>query len=297
MTNTAKRKSWREEFTRFFESPTRDALRGLLQATLGESDECDFKTKWIEDSSLARHVLAIANSGGGCLMFGVRQDSDGDLHMDGLTVLREKSEVAKGIRNFIPDSLRMMTLDFSYTAAEYPALVGKKFQVLMIESDDAHLPYVARKNGADLKEATIYVRRGTESVQCNHEELQRLLDARVKTGYSEAPAVELQEYLSQLDTLYSEHRRHAPFLALPLLGDLFKAGVPGVGTDSESYQEFLERLIVAKKKIILRSLSVEESDLPAPSGRVPPPLADIPPFGSLKDVTSALPAGSPTPGG
>ena len=37
------RKGLHEEFTRFFETPTRDSFRDLVRNNLGEFPHCDFK--------------------------------------------------------------------------------------------------------------------------------------------------------------------------------------------------------------------------------------------------------------
>ncbi|WLR51216.1 hypothetical protein LC040_18965 [Bacillus tianshenii] len=42
--------------------------------TLGETDFLDFKMKWIDLTKLAKHTLAIANSGGGCILMGGRPE-------------------------------------------------------------------------------------------------------------------------------------------------------------------------------------------------------------------------------
>ena len=61
------KKPWKEEFSKFFENPSREALRELLKFQVGEFDPYDFKASWPILSKVARHFLALANSGGGFL--------------------------------------------------------------------------------------------------------------------------------------------------------------------------------------------------------------------------------------
>jgi hypothetical protein len=63
-------KGLHEGFARFFEEPRRENLRELLRDTAGEYSHLDFKREWPETWKLARHILAIANSGGGSLVSG-----------------------------------------------------------------------------------------------------------------------------------------------------------------------------------------------------------------------------------
>jgi len=63
-----------EAFARFFEAPTREGLRALLQENFGEANEIDFKRELPEGSKLARHVLGLANFGEGCIVVGVEQE-------------------------------------------------------------------------------------------------------------------------------------------------------------------------------------------------------------------------------
>lgn len=66
-------KSLKEQFANFFEEPTRDKLKKIIQFNLGEEDYLDFKGCWPEGAKIAKHVLAFANSGGGCMVVGCRE--------------------------------------------------------------------------------------------------------------------------------------------------------------------------------------------------------------------------------
>ncbi len=67
------KKAFKEEFAKFYENPTREGLRELLKNNLGEYPNIDFKSQLPTFSSIARHILGIANSGGGCIILGVAE--------------------------------------------------------------------------------------------------------------------------------------------------------------------------------------------------------------------------------
>ena len=89
----------------FFEKPSKKKLKNVLSKHFGEFDHVDFKGAWPEASSLARHVLAMANSEGGALIFGVRQDKAGVFHADGLGKFEDKATVKDGLKKHISDAL------------------------------------------------------------------------------------------------------------------------------------------------------------------------------------------------
>jgi hypothetical protein len=84
----------------------------------------------------------LANLGGGCLVVGVGEMPDKTLESKGLTSFTDTADIVKGIKKFLPNNLltSLQILSFSYDAAEYPTLVGKKFQVVIVEDDPKHLP-------------------------------------------------------------------------------------------------------------------------------------------------------------
>lgn len=188
---TIKNKEFHEATARFFEKPTREGLRELLRTNVGELDHCDFKAEWPVLSKMARLVLGLANSGGGCVVLGV----DDSMQPKGLGSLMDKADVEKGIGKFIPTGVKYLVLDFQYDASEYISIVGKKFQVVLVEDNPSHLPFVCLADGDGARENAIYVRRGTNTIEANHDELQHLINRRIETGYSSSRELALQEHL------------------------------------------------------------------------------------------------------
>ncbi|MDT7858186.1 ATP-binding protein [Rubrivirga sp. S365] len=229
-------KNIHESFSRFFEEPTRETLRDLLRTNFGETDQLDFKASWPDFPKVARHVLAIANSGGGAIVFGV-EEAENSLDPKGLSDFRDKAEVAQGLKKYLPNDLRHETLDFAYEASEYPALTGKSFQVIVVEHDDTSIPYLCLREGSDVKDNVVYVRRGTESAAANHDELQRIIDRRFRV-MTEERQNSLEEDLSQLSTLRLELFKSQHVLAFAMHG----------------HNDFLKNCIAQKEEVILRKL-------------------------------------------
>jgi len=227
-------RGWYEQFACFFENPSREGLRDLLRDQVGELDVCDFKREWPDFPSLARHILGLANSGGGCLVIGVEERPDGTFDPVGVDEFRDKADVHKGIQKFIPSQLRCEVVDFSYEASEYPRIEGKKFQVVFVDDCPEYVPFIARANGQGIRENAIYVRRGTSTEEANYEELQEIINRRLRTGYC-TKEFSLDRHLAELRILY---KYYDPF------GDLFPLRPRG------RFANFVGSLIGQKEAVI-----------------------------------------------
>ncbi len=266
----AVQKAFHEGFARFFEAPSREALRDLLKHSVGETDHIDFKAELPEKAKLAKHFLAFANSGGGALIVGV---TDGELMEPvGISQLTDKADIQKMVSPYLPDSLQYEVFDFSFTESEYPTIKGKTFQAILIESNDKDLPYVCKRNGDSIRENVLYVRKGTNSTEANHDDFQKVINKRLDTGYSSTRTLSLEEHLEQLKLLYKEIPRtikipkegafdqlHA-FARIAgdmqnLFGKLYETK-PNPEFPSEDYDTFVLRLIDMKKARIKQEIEV-----------------------------------------
>lgn len=72
---------------RLLQEPTLDHFREFLQDQTGEHNAIDFKQEWIEKDKLAKLMLALANYGGGIVVFGVHENGDKTFSCDGLKEL------------------------------------------------------------------------------------------------------------------------------------------------------------------------------------------------------------------
>lgn len=260
-------KGIREEFARFFEEPSRETLRDLLRNNFGEFAYLDFKQEWPASPKLARHMLGLANSSGGCLVIGVVEEKDNTLEPKGLESLTDKVDIRKGIKKFLPHTLlaELEIFDFPFPDSEYPAIVGKKFQVALIEDDPEHLPFLAtRSSGSGIRDSAVYVRRGASTVEANHAELQNVINRRLETGYSSQREIDLQTHLEQLKVLFRQVDRyhleggyvdHIRSLSRQLAtGDAQK--VPNPRYPKEDFEGFVVSMIAVKKARIAAELSV-----------------------------------------
>ena len=263
-------KSVHESFSKFFENPTRESLRTFLRDHVGELRNCDFKENWPENGPIAKHILGIANVGGGCLIVGVKEQEDGSLVPAGVTALRDKADIISAIKLYLPEPLlnSIEIADFSYNAAEYPTLVGKQFQVLFIPSDSESLPFIAQRAGVGLRSGGIYIRREGATEEANYEEVQRLLRGRLTVSAQTAAAQDLKAHLEELKVLYKEIPRNIqtgspPIASADWAQSLAKFASMFVGEfkanpmyPAEDYQSFIARVLEGKKRLIERVLGL-----------------------------------------
>lgn len=259
---------------RLLQEPTLDHFREFLQNQTGEHNAIDFKREWIEKDKLAKLMLALANYGGGIVVFGVYENDDKTFSCDGLKELQAKEQVGEWIKPYLSPNLKYNIYDFSYQASEYEMLRGKHFQILVVEDTPEFLPFISRKEGSNIKPSAIYIRRGTSDMQVTEEELSHILERRAKHIFPEAgrPLV-LKEHLEQLKTLYEsieptiskvKNLEQFPFLqALKLFSGFSSGGANSIYRTEknplypeESYEQFVSKLIDKKKEKIERVLDL-----------------------------------------
>lgn len=221
---------------RFVSNPTHDSFAELLFNNTGESDFLDFKMKWIEFTKLAKHMLAIANSGGGCIIFGVSQTDDGSILLNGLSEeeYMDKADVDNKLERLLPKNLKFRTEDYHFIHNGPPLLKNKRFQSLLIEYDPKYVPYTSVLSKNELRYGAIYVRQGTKTVEATNEKLIEIVLRKVQSGGSGVNDFTLKDHLEQLRELYEELSKQA----------------------DEEYILFLKELIDQKKIRILQYLDI-----------------------------------------
>lgn len=252
----------------FFQNPIRENFTKLIDTHTGEQNNIDFKSEWIKGNKLAQIMLGMANTGGGVIIFGVKEHDDGTTEANGLEKLEDKSKSSSQIRRYIPDNLKFEIMDFDYSGEEYSKLKDRKFQVLLVTKDDECLPYICTKAGDDTKEGTIYVRRGTGTYPANQTEIQKILDKKLKSMYSSISDLELQEHINQLKILYKNIEKPTSyFKAANILSGFSESMTKTVGASmikgvnekypKEGFEDFIVRLIEEKKHKIERVLNLK----------------------------------------
>ncbi|PLS17070.1 ATP-binding protein [Bacillus sp. M6-12] len=221
----------------FLIQPGHDQLKELLLHNTGETDFLDFKWKWIDFTKMAKHILAIANSGGGCIIVGVNQTDDGKISIDGLSEREflDKADVDNKLENLLPKYLKYHTEDFIFPKRTHALLQGKRFQVMIIEYDPKYVPYTSTITRGELTYGAIYVRQGTKTIEASNDKLVEIILRKAESGGSDYHELSLKEHLNQLKELYEEAN-----------------SLPNAG-----YIEFVTDMIEKKKQKILSLLDLQ----------------------------------------
>jgi predicted HTH transcriptional regulator len=260
----------KENFAKFFEEPTRESLREILQFQSGEHNEIDFKLEWPSAGKLAKHIFAFANYGGGCLIIGV-SENEGSIESVGTLKFKAKEDIYNELDKFLPKDLIAAALiyDFEYIDSEYPTLKNKKFQVLIVNDLPQKVPFVSLKDGDGIYKDRIYTRRGVKTVEASYEEIQRIINRRIDTGYSSTSEMDIEAHLAQLKILYNQIERFSYYVQGGVLADFRKSiskQLSGAFGETirkqnsyypdEEYEQFIYRMINKKKKKIELELDV-----------------------------------------
>ena len=219
--------------------------------------------------TIPKHVLGMANSGGGSIIVGVTQNEDNSLDPVGIESIIDKSEITNTVGTYIPQALfkSLEILDFSYQDSDYAKLKGKKFQIVLILSEYKYAPFLASRETEGLRNTAIYVRRGSSTVEANYDELQVLLNKRIETQYSTTLERTLNDHFEQLKALYKEISPTRT-IATNILGDVVRAlnSLSGIWKTTETvenpkypkegFEDFIVRLIEGKKQLIRNILGL-----------------------------------------
>lgn len=267
-------KHLRDIIYKLLEEPTLDNFREFLRGQTGEHNSVDFKGKWINRVSLAKEILSIANFGGGFIIFGVHENDDKTFDPIGLNELRDKTQISNDIKGFISSDLKYDVYDFEYSTSEYKKLQGRKFQMIHIEDTPEFIPFLSRREGEEnnnkIFSDRIYIRRGASCETANEAEIRRLIQRRIESVYpNSGQPLDLEQHLEQLYILYSKIERYKTVYEnkgiLEFLSE-FKKGISSImGTaesipnplyPDETYEEYISRIIIKKKKRIERLLDL-----------------------------------------
>jgi predicted HTH transcriptional regulator len=243
----------KDDIARFVAEPTREGLQELIRFFGGEFDQYELKEAWPPLPRMAKTALAIANSGGGVILFGIR---DATLEPVGLVELASKQAVFDTFRSYVPSPLldEITLLDFDYGDASYEPLRGKQIQVLAIPDVPEAIPFVCEdewhKEDEHVRRGAIYVRSGTNTREATYDQVQRLLNRRLDTISSQSSTNRVRRELEQLQLLYASRTRLAP-VAHP---DSSAHG--HVNGDMPEFRQYLDSLIVQKQDLLERALGL-----------------------------------------
>lgn len=264
-------------YDQFLKEPTKDNFRDFMKKSCGELNEMDFKETWIDKGPLAKIMLAMANNGGGIIVFGVKENEDNTFDILGLDSLKDTADISNGISRLVSSSLDYEVFNFVFDSDVYGKFENKKFQIMVIHDTPERLPFVSLGQSEKIEKDVIYVRRGTKSEKATSEEINRIIERKIATIYSENTDMSLDQHLEQLKKLYSELPQKIQVLvrkgtqpnfaaALKVFGERIGAlyGTPDEYEEKdnpnypdEGYEAFILRMINAKKLKIEKVLDLK----------------------------------------
>lgn len=254
--------------------PTIENFRKFVKNNCGEFDNIDFKEEWVDKGKLSKLLLALANSRGGIIVIGLKEESDNSIVPVGLDEFKDKADINSSIAKYVPPELDYQVFDFDFQTAEYEKLNEKKFQMIVVSDTPERLPFISLAESNDIEKGIIYVRRGTKCEKADKSDIDKLLELRISTIYSGDSDMSLDKHLEQLKTLYNELPKKINVLVkkgdpTPWAYKLSKALQVITGTSDEyeeqdnpnypkeSYEMFISRMVKAKKLRIEKVLDVK----------------------------------------
>jgi predicted HTH transcriptional regulator len=161
---------------RFISEPTHKNLTALMDSGLEETDLVEFKESVSSHDKLAKTILSFANTQGGLVVIGVKQDSSNSFELIGVDKYADKQTIFSKVRRFLPS-----TLNFDVQNTE---MNGRKLQVIIIGPLPNLRPFVCSGDGPNIRATAIYVQKGTECLEVDYGTLQELINDRIDSQFS-----------------------------------------------------------------------------------------------------------------
>lgn len=251
MADRPRAKGFREAFAKFFESPTREALRDVLRDYVGEFDDFELKGEMLPFDRIVKHMLGMANKSGGVIIFGVSIDENGNLDTKGLDSIADRTEFSKGLDKYAPHDMTWDVIDFHYEDSEYARLRGRSFRVIVIEYSPEYIPFLPKKGSEEFEVTDIFTRRNASTIRANYEQLQHILNRRIETDYSSTTRLSLREHVEELKELYAVLSGGPPVSLTEALARMYRVQMPRSPCyPKETFGEFIAKMIESKKRAI-----------------------------------------------
>ena len=265
-------------FDLIVKNPSRDGFKTFLKESCGELDNIYFKEKWITKGKLAKIMLAMANTGGGVIVFGIQENKGDKFVAVGIDELKDAADVEKEIKKLVPRNLGYSVLNFIYDDEIYGEYAGKKFQAIIIADAPEQLPFFSIGASDDIEKDCVYVRRGTSSEKASARDFETMIQRKLENVFKESNDLSLKEHLEQLQFLYDSIPQKKRILVKK--GNRFVGAmeglqalsermteifgepdqyeeVPNENYPSEDYEQFLVRMIDKKKLKIEKILDLK----------------------------------------
>ena len=258
---------FKDVLAEFLLDPSKSTLNLYLANQLGEQPSIDFKEVWPRKEQLARHLLGMANSGGGVLIMGVAELSDKSISATGLTEpFKDGAAINEQLSAYLPTYLskKIAVYNFHYSLDEDPkSLHGKRFQALTVATDAIELPYFSLKKIESYPDGTVFVRHGSKTTPANSNDRDELLKQRDQAMSKVSEQLELKGHLQQLRVLYGAIsptiRNGGPFtlqIGDSILQSLYGPARANPNYPDETFDDFVNRMIDTKKHRIQRELGL-----------------------------------------
>lgn len=271
---------WKDKFYgEFLNNPSKDTFSSFIHNNFGELNCVDFKGEWIHKGHLAKTLLAMANSHGGVIVFGVIEKEDGSIIPNGLTKFEDKASIGNEVAKYISPNLDFEILDFDYDTPIYPNAQNRKFQMILVHDTPERLPFVSLAETTGLDKDIIYVRRDTKCEKATAEEIENIISKKLDTVFKETSNMSLKDHLMQLVCLYNELPKKVKRLvrkadvssiasSISSILSLVRTSQTWFGQDEyeeidnpnypeESYEAFILRMIKLKKLKIEKVLDLK----------------------------------------
>ncbi|AWM44469.1 ATP-binding protein [Bacillus velezensis] len=239
------------------------SFKEFVNSLYGETNFLDYKEKIIEEFKLAKLLLAMANSGGGMIVFGIEDKEYKPVGLQ-LDDNFDKTVFEKKLRNYVPDELKFFSQLLKYSDEDvYGDLKGKAFLVVYIPKQLRYIPFLAKKETTGIKVNRIYVRRNTSVEEANSHEIEEMVKKRVHSTYHDLSSLTLNEHIEQLRCLYGNiNKYNNKSYAFTSLAQTFAAQLytnrKNPHYPAESFDKFIATMIDKKKRRIEGILEVAE---------------------------------------
>lgn len=267
------RRIYRQEFFNSFNQEEQIfdmvTLKELIEQTYGESNFLDFKEKFIKEDHIAQLILAMANSGGGTIIFGINDDNV----PVGLPKEEEKidqTDLERKINNYLPDEIKYTMYPIKYEEKEeFQDFSGKIFYVLYIPKQNRYIPFLAKKQGEKLKTNIVYIRKNTSVEAASNNDLEAIFKLRLIEQYKDLSNMKLDEHISQLRILYGSLEKQissgnswseAISVLQKSLAPFSNTTIENPNYPEEDFEDFINKMIEKKKRKIEIVLEVTNID-------------------------------------
>lgn len=245
-----KRPIYKQEFLNTFNYADKNfdiaSLKNLIEQSFGENNALDFKETFVREDQIAKLIIAMANSGGGSIIFGVNDDN----HPVGILKeeLKDPTDFQRKLNGYLPSMLIYHLQQIDYDENEmYGYFSGKTFFIIYIPEQNRFIPFIAKRGSDKLFTDKIYIRKNTSNETATNDDLEIIFRKRLIEQYEDLSNMSLNEHMEQLKILYR---------IAAISGDTNKNSK----SQKDDFSEFIARMIEKKKRkieIVLEVSNIE----------------------------------------